>query len=108
MAQRQATTVITDYRGRKVRLTGERWQHVIEHAEMAGQLPRLRSTLRSPDRVLLSRLDTSVHLYYRRFERTPVTSKHLMVAVKDLDDDAFVITAFFTGEVKGGAEIWAK
>jgi CRISPR/Cas system CMR subunit Cmr4 (Cas7 group RAMP superfamily) len=44
----------------------------------------------------------------RWFERTSVTSKHLMVAVKDLDDDAFVITPFFTGEVRGGAEIWAK
>ena len=103
-----ATKMITDYRGRKIRLTDERWQHAIEHAEMAGQLSRLGWTLRSPDRVLRSRLDTSVHLYYRWFPRTPVTSKHLMVAVKDLDDDAFVITAFFTGEVRGGAEIWAK
>jgi hypothetical protein len=44
----------------------------------------------------------------RWFERTPVTRKHLMVAVKNLGDDAFVITAFFTNEVRGGVEIWAK
>jgi hypothetical protein len=38
----------------------------------------------------------------------PVGSKHLMVAVKILEEDAFVITAFFTGEVKGGEQIWPK
>lgn len=81
---------------------------MVEHAEMTGQLRKLRSTLRSPDRVLLSRLDASVRLYYRSFESTPVGSKHLMVAVKDVEDDAFVITAFFTGEVRGGAEVWVK
>ena len=32
----------------------------------------------------------------------------LMVAVKILEEDAFVITAFFTAEVKGGEQIWPK
>jgi hypothetical protein len=31
-----------------------------------------------------------------------------MVAVKVLEEDAFVITAFFTDEVKGAEQIWAK
>jgi len=31
-----------------------------------------------------------------------------MVAVKILEDDAFIITAFFTDEVKGGTQIWPK
>jgi hypothetical protein len=29
-----------------------------------------------------------------------------MVAVKILEQDAFVITAFFTDDVKGGEQIW--
>jgi hypothetical protein len=122
MKDERPTKRITDYRGRGVRPTNERWQHVVEHAEMAGQLSKLRATLRRPERVLLSRLDTNVHLYYRCFENTPVTKmeaqsepqhrtqvkKYLMVAVKDLEDDAFVITSFFTSEIRGGAEVWAK
>jgi hypothetical protein len=108
MKGERSTKRFTDYRGRRVRLTDERWQHVIEHAEMVDQLSKLRATLRSPERVLLSRLDTNVHLYYRWFESTPVTKKYLMVAVKDLEDDAFVITSFFTSEIRGGAEVWAK
>jgi hypothetical protein len=30
------------------------------------------------------------------------------MAVKILEQDAFVITAFFTDEVKGGEQIWPK
>lgn len=108
MGSRAATRTITDYRGHRVRLTNERWRHAIEHAEMKRQLRKLRSTVQRPDRVLLSRLDSTVHLYYRWFESTPVTKKYLMVAVKDLEDDAFVITSFFTSEIRGGAEVWAK
>lgn len=47
-------------------------------------------------------------MYYRYYARSPVGSKHLMVAVKILEQDAFVITAFFTDDVKGGEQIWPK
>ena len=57
---------------------------------------------------LTSHKDSSVHVYYRHYARGPVGSKHLMVAVKILEHDAFVITAFFTGEVKGGKQVWPK
>jgi hypothetical protein len=53
-------------------------------------------------------LDSSVHLYYRLYERSPVGRKYLMVAVKIVSDDAFVITAFFTDEPKGGKSVWPK
>jgi hypothetical protein len=103
-----ATKTIKDYAGRVVQLTAERWQHVIEHSEMRGQKHKLRQTWREPHRVLTSRLDSSVHLYYRLYERSPAGWKCLMVAVKVLRDAAFVITAFFTDELKGGKNIWPK
>ena len=102
------TRKIKDYAGRWVRLTAERWQHVVRHPEMPGQERKLRRTLRQPDIVLTSRLDSSVHLYYRLYRRSPVSRKYLMAAVKILDQDAFVITSFFTGETEGAAEIWAR
>jgi hypothetical protein len=52
--------------------------------------------------------DSSVHVYYRHYARGPVGSKHLMEAVRILEEDAFVTTAFFTDEVKGGEQIWPK
>ena len=75
---------------------------------MAGQESKLREVLSSPEKVLTSQLDSTVHLYYRFYRESPVGPKYLMAAVKILERDAFVITAFFTDEVKGGSEIWAR
>lgn len=73
---------------------------------MVGQRAKLRATLREPGLVLCSRLDESVHLSYRLFRRTPVGTKYLLVAVKILEQDAFIVTAFFTDEAKGGRQLW--
>ena len=97
-----------DYAGRRVRLTEERWRHILEHPEMAGQERKLREVLRAPERVFTSRLDPTVHLYYRFYRRSPVGPKYLMATVKILEQDAFIVTAFFTDELKGGSEIWAR
>jgi hypothetical protein len=104
MAQR--TRRIVDYSDRTVRLTDERLLHIREHPEMVGQERRIREVLQKPDLVYTSHKDGSVHVYYRYYARSPVGSKHLMVAVKILEQDAFVITAFFTDDVKGGEQIW--
>ncbi len=102
------TQNITDYADRTVRLTDERLDHIHEHPEMVGQDRRIREVLQKPDVVFTVHKDSSVRIYYRRYTRSPVGSKHLIVAVKLLEEDAFVITAFFTDDVKGGEQIWPK
>ena len=96
------TRRIIDYADRTVRLTDERLGHIHEHPEMVGEERRIREVLQTPDVVLTSHKDSSVHVCYRHYARGPVRSKHLMVAVKSLEEDAFVITAIFTDEVTGG------
>ena len=91
----ERTRRIIDYAIRTVRLTDERLGHIHEHPEMVGQGRRIRETLQKPDVVLASHKDSSVHVYYRHYTRSPAGSKHPMVAVKILEEDAFVITAFF-------------
>ena len=97
---------LRDYAGRRIRLTEERWSHILEHPEMRGQLRKLRTALREPVLVLTSRLDPSVHMYFRLYQRTSVGRKYLMVAVKLSEADAFVVTAFFTDEPKGATQVW--
>ena len=106
MAER--TRRIIDYAGRTVRLTAERLLHIHEHPEMIGEERRIGEVLKKPDVVYTSHKDASVHVYYRHYASGPVGSKQLMVAVKVLEEDAFVITAFFTDEVKGAEQIWPK
>ena len=76
------TRRITDYSGRVIRLTDERLRHIREHAEMVRQERKIREVLQSPDVVWTSHEDASVHVYYRRYTRSPVGSKHLLAAVR--------------------------
>lgn len=99
---------LNDYTGRAIRLTEERWAHILEHPEMAGQRERVVETLAAPDVIIATAKDESVHAYQRLYEETPVTRKYLLVAVKILEDDAFVLTAFFTSRQKRGTVIWQK
>lgn len=98
--------ILTDYEGRSIRLTEERWAHIEEHPEMTGLRQRVAETLREPENVLESASDSSVRLYYRFYRRTMVGGKHLCVVVKILGEDAFVVTAYLTDRVKRGTLLW--
>lgn len=99
---------LADFDGRTIRLTDERLAHILGHPEMQGQEQRIAETLLMPDSVILSHHDSTVHLYHKLFAETPVTCKYLVVVVKYLEQDAFVITAFFTDKEKKGARIWPR
>jgi hypothetical protein len=98
---------LRDVNGRLVRLTDERWEHIEnEHPEMAGQLGNVQETLLTPDKIIRSRTDKGVELFYRDYKATPVGQKLLCVVVKVLPDDSFMITAYFTDTVKKGLVLW--
>jgi hypothetical protein len=100
--------VLTDYEGRSVRLTDERWRHIEEHPEMVGLGEAVAETLREPEVVIASPSDPLARLYYRFYHRTMVGGKHLCVVVKVREDDAFVETAYLTDRLKKGTVLWPK
>lgn len=99
---------LTDHQGRAIRLTVERWQHILEHPEMVDQREKMTQTVNDPDFVVVTAKDDTVHVYQRLYESTPVTRKYMTVAVKLLDEDAFILTAFFTSRLKRGRIIWQR
>lgn len=100
--------LVTDFQGRTVRLTAERWQQILEHPEMSGQQSRLRDTVQSPHLVVHSGSDESVYFYHRLYDTTPVTRKYLGAVVKVLEHDAFIITAYLTSRPKRGQVLWQQ
>jgi hypothetical protein len=100
--------VIRDCFGNLVRLTDERLEHILEHAEMAGMDGELERVLRTPTEVRLSRADDNVRLFYEFYAQTRVGGKWLCVVVKYLANDAFVITAYLTETIKAGETVWPK
>ncbi len=98
-----------DIRNRGIRLTDERLHHLeSDHPEMAGQISRIAETLSDPDRIIRSRTDATVELFYKWYTSTPVTAKFLCVVVKALPDDPFMIMAYHTDAVKRGEVLWQK
>lgn len=100
--------ILKDFNGHTIRLTDERLSHILEHPEMEGEEWCIQETQLSPDSVVLSHYDPSVQLHHRLFDETPVTRKYLVVAVKYLEQDAFVITSFFTDKEKRGITVWPR
>jgi hypothetical protein len=103
------TRTLTDFRNRPLRLTEERWAHVLSHPEHDEHtLQRIVETARTPDHVVRSRTDPEVELFYRQYERTPVTSKYLCLVAKTGTGSPFIITAYLTDAIKKGEELWNR
>ena len=91
-----------------MRFTNERLEHIESRNEMKNQLTKIRETLSKPEKVILSNHDEGVYLYYKNYPKTPVTNKFLSVIVNIASNDAFILTAFFTDQIKTGVQIWPK
>jgi hypothetical protein len=97
---------IRDCFGREVRLTDERFAHILDRPEMQNMRDEIIRTVRAPAEVRVSRSDTNVRLFYEFYARTQVEDKWLCVVVKYLENDAFVITAYLTDKLKAGEILW--
>ena len=75
---------------------------------MVGSDDQIAETLSEPERVVQSLSDECARLYYRWYASTPVGEKYLCVVVKFFDEDAFILTAYLTDQIKKGAVIWPK
>jgi hypothetical protein len=101
--------IFRDVLNRKVKFTDERREHIeTEHPEMKGQNNKIRETLLKPGKIVRSKTDSQVELFYRHYHSTPVTQKYLCVVVKVSSQNLFIITAYFTDAIKKGEVLWEK
>lgn len=85
---------------KRIRLINVQWVHIIhKHRELDSQLQKMIHTLQDPDVVYYCPREEN-YQYYKYFEQTPVTEKYLLLVVKHLNDEGFIITAFFISEGK--------
>jgi len=78
-----------------IRLTIERWDHIIKrHPEMDGEKEKVLDTITDPD--LIQQGDFGELIGIKFYEKTPLTSKYLVVIYKEVSNtDGFVITAYY-------------
>ncbi|MGH7596163.1 MAG: PBECR2 nuclease fold domain-containing protein [bacterium] len=101
--------IYRDVHNRKVKFSDERREHAeTEHPEMKGQINKIRETLLKPEKIVRSKTDSQVELFYRYYRATPVTQKYSCVVVKVSIRDLFIITAYFTDTIKKGEVLWER
>jgi hypothetical protein len=103
MARRRLFTVQTPL-GHNVFLARGRWRQIVrfKHPALSGRESDVRACLASPSLVRESVNEPDVHLYYVVAKRV-----HLCVVTAPADEDErFVVTAYFTKNIKPGNELW--
>jgi hypothetical protein len=86
--------VVVSRNGISVRLTDERWSHIVEeHNELAGLRYEVLETVADPERVLAG--GSGEQLAVREYE----PGKWLVVVYRELQEDGFIITAFLTRRI---------
>ena len=100
--------IFKDFSDRRIRLTQERLEHILDHPEMVEMMPAIEETLGHPERGVESLSDPEVNLYYRFFSETNMGDKYLCVVVKVRANDMFILTAYLTDSLKRGDILWPK
>jgi hypothetical protein len=105
MKQRRVFSVQTPL-GYRVFLTRDRWRQIVKkkHPALAGREKELRACLEAPTLVRESAKDPNVHMYYVRSDDVYLC----VVATPANDDERFVVTAYFTKNIKKGTELWTS
>jgi hypothetical protein len=105
MARRLIFQVSSPLRYR-VSLTRDRWREIVryKHPALGRHERQLRSCVESPKLIRQSAKNPNVHLYY-----APSGHVHLCVVVApEKRDERFVVTAYFTKNIKKGIELWTS
>ncbi len=92
---------ISDKRGKIIHLSKERYSHILRHPKMNDTLEEIKNTIINPTTVRINEDDESVVYYYKDFKNNDPEERYLLVSVKYLNGEGFVITSFFTNKVTG-------
>mgnify|MGYP001578098217 CR=1 FL=1 len=92
---------VIDKSRRKIRLTEKQWKHILKrHPDMINYLEEIKNTLINPLKITDYSEDEEVRYYYKYIKYKDGPYKYLLVSVKYLNGDGFVVTAYFEKHIK--------
>jgi len=91
---------VIDKTKRRIYLTRERLSHILEHKEIANYIEEIKDTLINPLKIYSYSYDKTVAYYYKYLKNKKSDAKYLLVAVKYLNGNGFVITSYFIRNIK--------
>lgn len=84
---------VTDKTGRKIHLSKDNWDHILEHKYMAQYLEDIKNTLIKPDFISPHKFDPNRRNYYIYYKEK---NRYLLVSVKYLNGEGYIATSFIT------------
>ena len=91
---------VTDKIGKKIHLTKERWKHIRKKHPEVVNIEEVDETVKNPDKITFPKLDASVSFYYKYFKHRTSPYKYLLVIVKYLNGEGYVITSYYEDKIK--------
>ena len=92
---------IPDGTGREIHLEKGRWKHILRHPHMHDQIENIKQTIKNPDTTRYFEWDKNVRYLYKEFKNRDSSERYLLVSIKYLNGEGFVITSFFTNKIIG-------
>ena len=89
---------VIDKSKRKIRLSTERWKHIQAEHSQINDIEELKQALISPLRITPSKYDPEQVCYYYRYNKN--RKRYLFVAVKYLNGDGFIVTAYYLRKIQ--------
>lgn len=85
--------------GKRIRVTKDYWNKIVEtkHKIMDGKEDLVKSTLKNPNEIRISRKDPRANLFFRK-----INGKYCCVVTKHLNGEGFIITTYITDRIKIG------
>lgn len=90
----------TDKSGRKIHLTTERWTHInTEHPEISAYFNDFEEVLKNPTKIITYFYDDNIRYFYKYFKQRKSSSKFLLLIVKYLNGNGFIISGYFVNRI---------
>jgi len=91
---------ITDKSGRKIYLSKERWSHIRRKHPEVEESEIIEQTLINPDKINSNYTNETMNRYYKFFKWRELPRKYLLVSVKYLNGEGYVVSAYFDKNIK--------
>lgn len=94
---------INDKGGKKIRLTEKQWKHIQKHPHMHiyESIENIKNTIKNPTTIRYNKEDESIIFYYKEFKDMSAEERYLLISVKYLNGNGFIITSFYTNKITG-------
>jgi len=89
---------IKDINGKRIHLSQERWVHInVDHPELSDSIELIKETLKIPTKCEAMDFDENIRYFYKHLKLNAI---YLLVIVKYLNGEGFVITSYLVRQIK--------